>query len=159
MPFEDHEIDKYSVLKGDVVICEGGYPGRAAIWEENDFIMFQKALHRVRFLLHCFPSSLFVQMLWLWDANGKIKEHYTGAGIRHLTGKSLNKILIPLPPLPEQKAIVAKVEKLLTLCDQLQAQITQNQSHAEGLMQAVLKAAFSQGNDKAKQMVLHGNTR
>ncbi|MBL4744427.1 MAG: DUF559 domain-containing protein [Cycloclasticus sp.] len=56
----------------------------------------------------------------------------------------LRSLLIPLPPLPEQKAIVTKVEKLLTLCDQLETQITDNQSHAEQLMQAVLKEAFAQ---------------
>ena len=77
----------------------------------------------------------------------------------NLNQKILNESLFPLPPLAEQKAIVAKVEKLLSLCDQLQAQITQNQSHADGLMQAVLTAAFSQGNNKARQRVLHGNTR
>ncbi|MDR4652639.1 MAG: hypothetical protein MRJ52_09590 [Nitrosomonas sp.] len=42
----------------------------------------------------------------------------------------------------EQQAIVNKVEKLLVLCDQLETQITQNQAHAEQLMQAVLKEAF-----------------
>ncbi len=51
--------------------------------------------------------------------------------------------LIPLCSQSEQKAIVAKVEKALTLCDQLEIQINQNQSHAEQLMQAVLKEAFS----------------
>jgi len=45
--------------------------------------------------------------------------------------------------LEEQQAIVAKVEKLLAICDQLEAQITQNQTHAEALMQAVLKEAFA----------------
>ena len=45
----------------------------------------------------------------------------------------------------EQKAIVAKVEKLLSLCDQLETQITHNQSCAEQLMQSVLKEAFNQG--------------
>lgn len=50
---------------------------------------------------------------------------------------------VPLPPLSEQKAIVAKVEKLLALCDQLETQISQNKTHAEQLMQAVLKEAFS----------------
>ncbi len=82
-----------------------------------------------------------------------------GQGQPNLNTDIIGETVIFLPPLAEQKAIVAKVEKLLSLCDQLQAQITQNQSHAEGLMQAVLTATFSQGNDKAKQMVLHGNTR
>ncbi len=49
-----------------------------------------------------------------------------------------------MSPLPEQKAIVAKVEKLLALCDQLEAQVAQNQIHAEQLMQSVLREAFSQ---------------
>ncbi|VAW36053.1 Type I restriction-modification system, specificity subunit S [hydrothermal vent metagenome] len=49
---------------------------------------------------------------------------------------------VPFPPLPEQKAIVTKVEKLLAVCDQLETQITNNQNHANALMQAVLKEAF-----------------
>ena len=50
---------------------------------------------------------------------------------------------IPLPPLAEQKAIVAKVEKLLALCDQLESKINQSQHHANNLMQAVLQEAFA----------------
>ena len=53
-------------------------------------------------------------------------------------------IIIGLPPIPEQDAIVTKVEKLLAVCDQLGSQITTNQTHAEQLMQAVLKEAFQQ---------------
>ncbi len=56
---------------------------------------------------------------------------------------------VPLPPLPEQKAIVTKVEKLLALCDQLETQISNNQTHAEQLMHAVLKEAFSQNTGQA----------
>ena len=59
----------------------------------------------------------------------------------------VGEMIIPLPPLPEQKTIVAKTEKLLALCNQLEAQITNNQTHAEQLMQAVLKEAFSQQNE------------
>ena len=50
--------------------------------------------------------------------------------------------LIPLASLPEQTAIVTKVEKLLALCDQLDTRITHNQTSAEALMQAVLREAF-----------------
>ena len=56
-------------------------------------------------------------------------------------------MIIPLPPLPEQKAIASKVEKLLAICDQLETQITTNQTHTEQLMQAVLKEAFSQSGE------------
>ena len=51
--------------------------------------------------------------------------------------------LVPLCCVEEQQAIVTKVEKLLGLCGQLEAMITQNQTHAEQLMQAVLAEAFS----------------
>ena len=62
-------------------------------------------------------------------------------------------VIIPLIPLPEQKAIVTKVEKLLALCDQLETQITDNQTHAEQLMQAVLKEAFTQSKNTPAQAV------
>jgi len=55
--------------------------------------------------------------------------------------------VVGVPPLPEQKAIVTKVEKLLALCDRLESKITSNQTHAEQLMQAVLKEAFSQNSE------------
>ena len=59
----------------------------------------------------------------------------------------MSKALLSLCCEEEQLAIVTKVEKLLSLCDQLETQITQNQTHAEQLMQAVLKEAFSHNNE------------
>lgn len=75
----------------------------------------------------------------------------TGAGREGLPKNKMDIFLIPLPPLPEQKAIVAKVEKLLSLCDQLEHEISQNQCHAEQLMQAVLSEAFSQPSEQTTQ--------
>lgn len=49
MRFRPDEAAKYTAVKGDVLVCEGGYPGRAAIWDHDEPIYFQKALHRVRF--------------------------------------------------------------------------------------------------------------
>ena len=74
--------------------------------------------------------------------NNEIDKNLRGIAYKGLNLNILNKLMVPLPPLPEQKAIVTKVEKLLALCDQLESQITTNQSHAEQLMQAVLKEAF-----------------
>ena len=49
MKFEPHESDRYGIKKGDLIICEGGEPGRCAIWEEDiPEMKIQKALHRVR---------------------------------------------------------------------------------------------------------------
>ena len=71
-------------------------------------------------------------------------------GQSNINATKLSNFRFPLPSLPEQKAIVAKVEKLLALCDQLESQITRNQSHVEQLMQAVLKKAFSQNTTQTE---------
>ena len=143
MRFEDHEIEKYSVRKGDIVICEGGYPGQAAIWDKDETIMFQKALHRVRFLAGGFAPTLFVQYIKLAYETEFLKEYFTGSGIKHFTGAALHSLVLPLPPLAEQAAIVERVEALMTTCRALEAEIEQAHTHAANLLQAILKEAFA----------------
>ena len=49
MRFEDCELEKFGLRLGDIVMCEGGEPGRCAIWKnERPGMMIQKALHRIR---------------------------------------------------------------------------------------------------------------
>ncbi|MGK9451374.1 hypothetical protein ACSSZE_08970 [Acidithiobacillus caldus] len=49
MKFEDEEEERYGVRPGDLIVCEGGEPGRCAIWRgEVPDMRIQKALHRVR---------------------------------------------------------------------------------------------------------------
>ncbi|MBN4060778.1 restriction endonuclease subunit S, partial [bacterium AH-315-I20] len=73
-------------------------------------------------------------------------EKATGMTAKGIKASKLKEMLITTPPLAEQKAIVTKVERLFAICDQLEAQISSNQTHAEQLMQAVLKEAFSQSS-------------
>ncbi|MDO8622908.1 MAG: restriction endonuclease subunit S [archaeon] len=53
------------------------------------------------------------------------------------------KALIPLPPLPEQKRIVEKVDKLIVYCNELEKQVKENQENSEKLVGAVLKESFA----------------
>jgi len=96
MRFESSEQDKYTVRYGDLLICEGGYPGRAAIWESSEDIHFQKAIHRVRFHdpRH---TKWFLYYLYYMDVTGSIKKYFTGAGIQHFTGKALAQVRVPVP--------------------------------------------------------------
>lgn len=142
MEFQKTEIEKYSVQKNDILICEGGYLGRAAIWNNDYSIMFQKALHRVRFIDTCLSSRLFTLYLNLIDSTRFIVNYFIDSGIQHFTGKSLNKLVVPFPPLEEQKAIVEKVETLMRNYQALEQEIQTSEANAQMLMQAVLKEAF-----------------
>lgn len=86
-----------------------------------------------------FMLSPFYQSYLLKNATG-----VTAKGIK---AARLRELVIPVPSSEEQQAVVTKVERLLVLCDQLETQITQNQTHAEQLMQAVLKEAFSHNSE------------
>ncbi|MGO1304035.1 MAG: restriction endonuclease subunit S, partial [Sphingomonas parapaucimobilis] len=121
MPFEDVELEEFALRRGDVLICEGGEPGRAAVWAEQACsVYFQKAIHRVRFSAIVVPD-FFVLALRASADDGRLKSSFTGTGIQHFTGRSLNAYTFPLPPIPEQHRIVAKVDELMALCDQLEA--------------------------------------
>ena len=119
MRFEDTELAEFSLRAGDVLICEGGEPGRAAVWDEREHeIYFQKAIHRVRFS-DIVDSHYFVSTLRASADDGRLAEYFTGTGIKHFTGKGLRAYAFPLPTLSEQRRIVAKVNEMMALCDQL----------------------------------------
>jgi len=81
---------------------------------------FQKALHRVRPCDAILPEYLVLNLATDYR-NGVLENFFTGATIKHLTGRSLGSYPIPIPPLAEQRRIVAKVDELMNLCDRLKA--------------------------------------
>ena len=142
MKIKDEELEKFSARKGDLLICEGGYPGRSAIWNEDYDICFQKAVHRVRFFNTPYMPRLLNLYLFLLSENGKIEKYLTGEGIRHLTGVKLKQILFPLPPLAEQEEIVRVVEAQLAKVDQLEKQIAERETLTKQMLQSIMKDAF-----------------
>ncbi len=142
MPFLPQEAEKYTAIKGDVLICEGGYPGRAAIWNEEYPIHFQKALHRVRFH-EPEHNKWFVYYLFSQDKSGQLKNHFSGTGIQHFTGEVLDRFKVPLPPLSEVRWTVARFEELSAETQRLESIYQQKLAALDELKQSLLHQAFS----------------
>jgi type I restriction enzyme, S subunit len=143
MRFEDDEIEEFSLRKGDVLICEGGEPGRAAVWDEREEkIYFQKAIHRVRFP-EGVNSHFFLNALRESADSGRLAGYFTGVAIKHFTGKGLSSFIFPLPPLAEQHRIVTKVDELMAICDGLEVQLNAIQLAKSSLLESVLYHALN----------------
>ncbi|WP_208456971.1 restriction endonuclease subunit S [Burkholderia vietnamiensis] len=105
MPFELHESERYGLKFGDIVMCEGGEPGRCAIWKDNvPGMMIQKALHRIRPGEAVDHRFLYYSFL-LKGKNGEFAGLFTGSTIKHLTGQNLAKVEIAFPSKPDQEKI------------------------------------------------------
>ena len=98
MRFEHHELERYGLKYGDIVMCEGGEPGRCAIWkEQRSSMLIQKALHRIR--AHDCLNPEFLYYVFLFEARtGKISSLFTGATIKHLPREKLALVEVPVPP-------------------------------------------------------------
>lgn len=141
MRIEADEIEKYSVSHNDLIICEGGEPGRCAVWDKQDSIFYQKALHRVRFLDNSNPR-FYMYYLWFSAQAGQLFRYFTGTGIKHLTGQSLSKVIVPTADRNVQDSIVAEIESRLSVCDSIQKTVDTALQQAEALRQSILKKAF-----------------
>jgi hypothetical protein len=98
---EDHELEKCTARKGDLLICEGGEAGRAAVWDYPNEICFQNHIHRARFYSEIDPYFAF-RFFEKLNYTGEINNFRKGVGITNISSKTLSSIIFPLPPLAEQ---------------------------------------------------------
>ncbi len=105
MRFEQLELDRFGLKDGDIVMCEGGEPGRCAIWKgQVPGMMIQKALHRIRPHQCLSPEFLYYTFLHMGRA-GRFAPLFTGATIKHLPREKLALLEIEVPPLETQHRI------------------------------------------------------
>ena len=140
---EDNEKERYQVLKGDLLICEGGDVGRSAIWNSNEPIYFQNALHRVRFFGNI-VADFYLYLFWCYKNYNWIDDICNGVTIKHLTQDKINALHLPLPPVAEQQRIVIEVKKWFVLIDQIE-QIKNN-----------LQSTIKQTKSKILDLAIHG---
>lgn len=100
MDFDEAARETFALKEGDLLICEGGEPGRAAIWRNQlSDCYYQKALHRGRPDPSLAQTEYLLWLLWCLAKGGGLSDHVTSATIAHLTGEKLKAMRIPLPPL------------------------------------------------------------
>ena len=121
MYYKDSELDKCSITKGDLLVCEGGDVGRAAIWNFNYDICIQNHLHRLRPKLGDLCVSLYYYVFYYLKVNNMIGGK--GIGLLGLSSNALHRLHVPLPPINEQHRIVAKIEELFAQLDNITSSI------------------------------------
>ena len=117
MPFTESEVAKCTVTRGDLLVCEGGDIGRAAIWNYDFDIRIQNHIHRLRSIIqlnHLFYYHVFYLFKSLNLIGGK------GVAIQGLSSSDLAKLLVPLPPISEQNRIVSEQNRWLSVVDQIE---------------------------------------
>ena len=118
MPFTDAEVEKCTVIKGDLLVCEGGDIGRAAIWNYDFPIRIQNHIHRLRSYIPV-NVKFYYYIFYLYKHMGLIGGK--GIGIQGLSSNAIHQLLFPLPPSNEQHKIVEKIEALLPFCENLRS--------------------------------------
>lgn len=140
--------ERYALRSGDVLMTEGGdwdKLGRAAIWrEEIPHCIHQNHIFRVR------PPSDDVLPEWVITYVNSLlgRAFFEDASKQTTNLASINMTQLrgcpfPLPPLAEQRRIVAKVGELMTLCDRLEASLTATAASRRRLLDALLAEALA----------------
>ncbi|VGO17504.1 Type-1 restriction enzyme EcoKI specificity protein [Pontiella desulfatans] len=139
----DKERRKYLLNVGDILIARtGGTVGKSYL---VDALPVQSvfASYLVRVIPSFIELAVFIKMYLgspcYWE---QLIDAARGAQ-PNVSGSKLKNLLFPLPPLAEQAAIVERVEALMAHCRELEQEIEHSRQHADRLLQAVLKEAFS----------------
>lgn len=156
MDFSEGERRKFELKPGDLLVCEGGEPGRAAVWDgEIAQCYYQKALHRLRPISSAIDPHFVLYRLWLGAMAGEFMDSHAQTTIAHLPAVRLLQLPMQIPPLLEQKRIAAILREQMTAVERARAAAEAQLEAAAALPAAYLRDAFqgitplSVGRDEA----------
>jgi type I restriction enzyme S subunit len=144
MDFTEEEVRRLRLQPGDLLVCEGGDVGRTAIWEgQLPLALYQNHIHRLR----AKDGSVEPRFVMYWmQAAYRVFLAYQGAesrtAIPNLSGRRLKEFLAPLPPLSEQRRIVAHLQAVQEKIKALKEAQAATEAELKRLEQAILEKAF-----------------
>ena len=139
MHFDEKDREKYRLLPGDLLVCEGGEVGRTAIWTGKFDCYYQKAIHRLRVRDSAKVEPRFIlHYMRFAAANRMFTDLTTQSSIAHLTREKLSLFKVYLPPLPEQRAISDSLSTMDDFTAKSEAMIRQAQVAKQSLMSILL---------------------
>lgn len=142
MDIAPEQLERVSAEPGDIVVCEGGEPGRAAVWRGPEPIALQKALHRIRpsGLINPYYVAFFLQHM---ARTQSLEYFFTGTTIKHLPKEKLKFIPVPLAPRQEQDRIVAAIEEQLSRLENGANALARVTALLERMRRAVMERPFA----------------
>jgi len=142
MYFTEDELEKCTATKGDLLICNGGDVGRAAIWNFDYDICIQNHISKLRKKSDSVSTEFFYYIFLFYKDLGLLSGK--GIGIASLSAKTITNLIIPLPPtLAEQQRIVNRIETMFAKLDQAQEKAQTVLDSFETRKAAILHKAFS----------------
>ena len=138
VPMTMSDLQRFLLRRGDLLVCEGGEIGRAAIWK--DLIpecYYQKAIHRLR-PIRTYDAYLMMSLLQLWASTGYLANYVTQTSIAHLPKDKLEVVPLPVPPPAEQHAIAEALSDVDGLLRALEALVAKKRAIKQAAMQQLL---------------------
>jgi type I restriction enzyme S subunit len=157
MDIEPSERERYTVRRGDLLVCEGGDVGRTAVWQGDDgTVGYQKALHRLRALSADEHPRFMCYTMRFASSSGALIAEGNPNTIPHLTGERFRLCRFPTPPLNEQQAIAVFLDRETAKIDALVAEQERLMALLREKRQAVILHAVTKGLNPDASMVASG---
>lgn len=132
------ERERFRLRRGDLLVCEGGEVGRAAVWNEPIAeCYYQKALHRLR-PKGAYDPRLMAAYLRHWSNRNLLQNYVTQTSIAHLPKEKLIAVPLPLPGVREQQAIAAVLSDMDAEITALENKLAKARAVKQGMMQVLL---------------------